>query len=200
MSARGTREVLALVAALGLAGGCANRGTVVLLPAEGEAKTAVAVSQDGRELVLDEPYAAANFTHLFGAQPYRSSAEEVKTRFGATLAARPQRPVTFVVYFVEGREALTEESGRLVETIVAEIAKRPSADVVVVGHTDTVGTDAFNDALGLRRADVVRSALVQSGVGAASIEAVSRGERELAVATADEVPEPRNRRVEVVVR
>jgi outer membrane protein OmpA-like peptidoglycan-associated protein len=202
MSDRARRAAIAAACAalLGVLGGCANRGTVVLIPADSGEKTAVTVRQDGRELLLDEPYAAANFTHLFGAQPYRSSADEVQARFGATLAARPEPPATFVLYFVEGNEALTDDSSRLLDTIVADIAKRPAPEVSVVGHTDTIGNEAFNDALGLRRAEAVVAVLVQRGVAAADIVASSRGERDLAVSTADDVAEPRNRRVVIVVR
>jgi outer membrane protein OmpA-like peptidoglycan-associated protein len=73
-------------------------------------------------------------------------------------------------------------------------------DVLVVGHTDLVGTDPFNDALGLQRAEVVRAALVRLGVPSGDIRTVSRGKRQPAVPTADGVAEPRNRRVEIVVR
>jgi outer membrane protein OmpA-like peptidoglycan-associated protein len=72
--------------------------------------------------------------------------------------------------------------------------------VLVVGHTDAVGNDTFNDALGLQRAEVVRAALIRLGVPANDVRAVSRGKRELAVATPDGVAEPRNRRVEILVR
>jgi OmpA-OmpF porin, OOP family len=73
-------------------------------------------------------------------------------------------------------------------------------DLVVIGHTDTVGSAAFNDTLSRQRAEVVRSALVARGIAADRIVVVGRGERELVVITADNVAEPRNRRVEIQVR
>jgi outer membrane protein OmpA-like peptidoglycan-associated protein len=57
-----------------------------------------------------------------------------------------------------------------------------------------------NDALSLKRAKVVSQLLVDKGAVAARVEAVGRGKRELLVPTADEVDEPQNRRVEIVVR
>jgi outer membrane protein OmpA-like peptidoglycan-associated protein len=74
------------------------------------------------------------------------------------------------------------------------------ADVLVVGHTDAVGTDASNDALGQRRADVVRAALIRQGLPADAVRAISRGKRELVIPTPAGVAEARNRRVEIVVR
>jgi outer membrane protein OmpA-like peptidoglycan-associated protein len=73
-------------------------------------------------------------------------------------------------------------------------------DVLVIGHTDTTGNDALNDVLGQQRADAVRDILVRLGVPPADIRAVSRGKRELAVPTGDNVDEPRNRRVVIEVR
>ena len=58
----------------------------------------------------------------------------------------------------------------------------------------------MNDRLSVRRAEVVRDALAAIGVPVEKIAVVGRGEREPAVATADEVPEPRNRRAEIKVR
>jgi outer membrane protein OmpA-like peptidoglycan-associated protein len=73
-------------------------------------------------------------------------------------------------------------------------------DVQVIGHTDAVGSNAVNDPLSRQRADVVRSGLVARGVPADRIVASGRGKREPAVPTADGVAEPRNRRVEILVR
>jgi outer membrane protein OmpA-like peptidoglycan-associated protein len=84
--------------------------------------------------------------------------------------------------------------------VMAEIAKHPVPDIVVVGHTDSVGSHAVNDALALRRAETVRGMLVAQGIAPASIVAVGRGKRELLVATPDNVAESRNRRVEIIVR
>ena len=113
---------------------------------------------------------------------------------------QPGRAAAFTLYFVEGKDEFTEESKQAVDRILSEIAKRPVPDVLVVGHTDTVGTDAANDALGKQRAETVRAALIRLGIPAGDIQAISRGKRALAVPTADGVAEPRNRRVEIIVR
>jgi outer membrane protein OmpA-like peptidoglycan-associated protein len=73
-------------------------------------------------------------------------------------------------------------------------------DVLVVGHTDSVGSDQYNDALSRQRADVIRAGLIQNGIAPENILAVGRGKRELLVPTPDGVVEPRNSRVEIIVR
>jgi outer membrane protein OmpA-like peptidoglycan-associated protein len=176
-----------------------HKGSVVLLPEKDGQSTAVAVMQGGERVVLDQPYAAAKVATQ-GISPYRSSQQEVEREFGAAIAAHPARASAFVLYFVEGKDEFTEESKRLVEQLLADVARRPVPDVLVVGHTDAVGTDQVNDALGQRRADTVRTALIGRGIPAADIRAISRGKRALAVPTPDGVAEPRNRRVEIVIR
>ena len=195
---RRTRGIAATIVACVLLGACAS-STVVLRPEKDGRPTAVTVKQGEKEVVLDQPYAAAKSTTL-GPRSYHSSPQEVQAQFGPALAAEPSRPASFTLYFVEGKDELTDESKQAVDRILAEIAKRPVPDVLVIGHTDTVGTDALNDALGLQRAESVRAALVRLGIPAADVHAISRGKRALAVPTAEGVSEPRNRRVEIVVR
>jgi outer membrane protein OmpA-like peptidoglycan-associated protein len=192
-------RALAVLVALALASGCATRASVVLLP-EAEGKpAAVTVRQGDSQVVLDRPYAAADVKAL-GVSAYDSNAQDVQARFGPALAAQPARAETFVLYFVEGTDEFTVESKQLVGKVLAEVARRPVPDVLVVGHTDAVGTDPLNDALGLRRAETVRAGLIAAGVPASDVQAISRGKRALAVPTADGVAEPRNRRVEIIVR
>ncbi|MEO8303624.1 MAG: OmpA family protein [Betaproteobacteria bacterium] len=181
-------------------GGCSyNTGIVVLLPEKDGRDTAVEVTQGDQKYVLDKPYAATRQWPA-GAQTYTSDPKEVQARFGAALAAQPRRATSFTLYFVEGQDEFTVESKAVLEGMFAEIAKYPVPDLVVVGHTDTVGNNAVNDALALRRAETVRAAILARGVAPENIVAIGRGKRELLVLTAEGVAEPRNRRVEIVVR
>jgi len=172
----------------------------VLLPSQDGKPAALTVTDGGATQTLDRPYSAARVK-----QPGRLEAETVTPElvnqiFGDALAAQPPRPVSFLLYFLEGKDELTSESKQVVQQIFAEIARRPVPEIVVIGHTDRVGTVAYNDALSLRRAQKVRDDLVSQGIPADSIEVAGRGEREPLVPTDDEVAEPRNRRVEVSVR
>jgi outer membrane protein OmpA-like peptidoglycan-associated protein len=105
-----------------------------------------------------------------------------------------------LVYFVSGRDELTPDSGPILEQVKAELARRPAPEIAVIGHTDRVGKLETNDALSLKRAQFVRDALVGAGIDASQMEVSGRGEREPLVPTADEVAEPKNRRVEINVR
>lgn len=191
--------IAAVLLAASLAGCSYNKGIVVLLPEKDGRDTAVLVQQGDQTYVLDKPYAATRQWPA-GAQTYTSDPKEVEARFGPALAAQPRRATSFTLYFIEGQDEFTVESKAVLDTMFAEIAKYSVPDLVVVGHTDTVGNNALNDALALRRAETVRATMINRGVAPENIVAIGRGKRELLVPTADGVAEPRNRRVEIVVR
>jgi outer membrane protein OmpA-like peptidoglycan-associated protein len=193
------RVVAAMMCMCVILGACASGGTVVLLPEKDGRQTAVSVKQGDKEVLLDQPYAAAR-TNALGPRAYVATPQDVNAQFGPALAAQPARATKFTLYFVEGKDEFTEQSQQDVYRILTEIAQRPVPDVLVIGHTDTVGSDQANDVLGQQRADIVRSALIRLGVPSDDIRALSRGKRSLAVPTASGVAEPLNRRVEIIVR
>ena len=161
---------------------------------------AVVVTAGGEVQTLDQPYAAVRIRTEGRLETATSTPAEVQATFGAALSAQPPRPVTFILYFREGTDELTTESRQAVDQVSAEIARRPAPEVVVIGHTDRVGSVAYNDALSLQRAARVRTELIRLGLVAGDIRLEGRGKREPLVPTEDEVPEPRNRRVEITVR
>ena len=194
------RAFLATVlAALVALSACAPVTNVVLLPEAGGRGSAVAVTHGDKQVVLDQPYQAAR-DGATGLSTSTTNEAEVKAVWGGALAAQPARAEAFTLYFVEGKDVLTDESRKQADQALAEIAQRPVPDVLVVGHTDAVGSQAANDALAKQRADVIRNELIRLGVPAANIQVIARGKRAPLVPTADGVAEPRNRRVEIIVR
>jgi outer membrane protein OmpA-like peptidoglycan-associated protein len=128
------------------------------------------------------------------------SQAEVRRLFGDALSALPPAPQHFILFFRFESDGLTDESRAVLPQILRALKNRPVPEVAVVGHTDTMGTATSNIELGLRRANAIRTVLIDAGIDAALIEATSHGEADLLVKTADEVPEPRNRRVDITVR
>ena len=181
------RHMAAMAGLLILLGGCASSGTVVLLPEKDGRQTAVVVKQGDKEVVLDKPYAAANTTAI-GPRAFVASPQDVDAKFGPALAAQPARATSFTLYFVEGKDEFTEQSKQVVYGIMAEIAKRSVPDVLVIGHTDTVGSDQANDVLGQQRAEIVRVALIRLGIPSDDIHAISRGKRARAEPPARPLP------------
>ena len=105
-----------------------------------------------------------------------------------------------VGYFITGTDRLTRQSEAELPDVLTAIREFPAAEVSVIGHTDRVGTPRGNVALGRQRAVAIRERLIAIGLSPSLIQVDSHGERNPLVPTADEVDEPRNRRVEVMVR
>jgi outer membrane protein OmpA-like peptidoglycan-associated protein len=201
-------RLVAVLVALSLAG-CAEAPKappavggelVAVVPDAAGHVGAVVVRSGGGEQVLDQPYAARRLRPDGSAGAATVTAEEIRRDFAGTLDALPGRPASFLLYFLEGKDELTPASRGELDKVFAELRRRPAPDIVVIGHTDTVGNLAFNDRLSLARAERLRDMLVSLGIERSRIEAAGRGERELLVPTEDNVAEARNRRVEISVR
>ena len=174
--------------------------TIVVLPGPDGKVGTVVVQRDGEQTVLNSAYAASRIDAVGAEDRSTLSAGAVQREFGSTLEALPARPVSFMLYFESGRDELTDASKSELGKALAELKRRPVPDIVVIGHTDTVGVGTANDQLSLARAERIREVLVAQGLPAERIRMAGRGERELLVPTADGVAEPRNRRVEINVR
>ena len=128
------------------------------------------------------------------------SEADVARLFGTALGALPPEPKHFTLYFKFESDALTDESTQKVPEILAAVKRLAVPEVVVIGHTDTLGDATANVALGLKRAKSVQSVLVDAGLAPALIEVASHGEADQLVKTPNNRAEPRNRRVEISVR
>lgn len=111
----------------------------------------------------------------------------------------PPPPQAFMVFFDWDSTKLSDASMNVVEQAANAFKAKPGSRVTATGHTDTSGSEAYNMALSLRRANAVKDALVKLGVPAPAITTVGRGEAGLLVQTGDGVREPQNRRVEMTL-
>jgi len=171
--------------------------TVVVLPAPDGHVGGVVVQRGEERLVLDRAYAGIRKGE---SQVSEFPADQVRRQFAGTLQTLPPRPASFLLYFVIGTDELTDESKAELPKVLAALRDRPVPDVLVVGHTDTMGDTLDNDRLSAQRAERMKGHLVEIGIPPDRIRIAGRGERELLIPTADSVDEPRNRRVEIIVR
>lgn len=174
---------------------------IVLLP-DPETKTtgAAGVSNPLGSVDLDEEREAARVSANGPPVLTKVSEDDVKNIFGEALSALPPAPRRFTLFFRFESDELTEQSQALIPQVLAAVKQFVVQDVVVIGHTDTMGTQPANYALGLKRAMTVRNILVAAGLNGSAIDVTSVGELDPVVKTPDETPEPRNRRVEIAVR
>lgn len=197
-----------LAVAVVLAAGCASQPPAQVTPAlfvvvpssDGHVGKIVVTRDGGQPQVIDRAYDARRVGSDGSMTAVTLSESEVRAAFGPTLDALPGKPATFLLYFLEGKDELTPDSRAELDRVFEELKRRPLPDIVVIGHTDTVGNDAFNDRLSLARAQRTRDMMVAMGIPPERVEAAGRGKRELLVPTPENVAEPRNRRVEINVR
>jgi len=120
----------------------------------------------------------------------------------AQPVAQMVEPNKYLVLFDFDKSNINAAGKAVIDQVLADAGKTGLANVHIsaTGHTDRAGTEAYNMALSLRRADSVREALINGGVAADAITVAGRGESEPAVPTADGVKEQANRRVEIILQ
>ncbi|SHI96013.1 Outer membrane protein OmpA [Malonomonas rubra DSM 5091] len=178
-----------------------QQSEVVLLPdADGSVGKVEVVTEKGVAL-LEE---AGQMTVVSGASapsaPVIVSREDIEQKYAQVLAVEPEAPARFLLYFEQGSTNLTSASEGLLTQIVNEVAERNANSLGIYGHSDRTGSDEYNLRLSLQRAEAVRDLLQERGVDVKAIDLDSHGEGNPLIPTADGVAEPRNRRVEVIVR
>lgn len=84
-------------------------------------------------------------------------------------------------------------------TLAQSLQRYPETEVLIVGHTDSQGSDQYNMGLSQRRADSARSYLMQQGISSARIRTAGRGETEPVASNDTEAGRQQNRRVEIAI-
>ncbi|MCW8916594.1 MAG: OmpA family protein [Magnetovibrio sp.] len=106
---------------------------------------------------------------------------------------------TYVVNFAFNKADITEDGIAIIEKIVHAVKAAKVTRLVLTGHADTTGPAPYNMDLSIRRAEAVKTSLLAFGFHKNSIRVIGKGETDLLVPTADNVYEPKNRRVEIVL-
>ncbi len=126
--------------------------------------------------------------------PAETPAAYVPPPIQAPMAA----PKSYLVFFDFNKSDLTPQAVGIVDTAAKNAGPAKVTQLTVTGHTDTVGSDAYNMRLSRRRAESVAAELEKDGIPSSEISIVAKGKHDLLVPTADGVKEPQNRRVQIV--
>ncbi len=179
--------------------GCATQSPdrVTLLPQPDGTPSAIAVtSKTGDAAVIDRPYQVAIVSDKkIGLEQTDEAA--VRLRYKELLEALPARPKSYQLYFENSGTQLTSASEKLLQVMQETLKDFPAPEIIIIGHTDTVGADALNDKLSLQRAIYIENILKTKGIDTRRISTVGRGSRDLLVPTGKGVSEEKNRRVEI---
>ncbi|NLV25331.1 MAG: OmpA family protein [Deltaproteobacteria bacterium] len=186
-----------------LSAGCQTpKSMVVLIPdPDGAVGTLEVINEAGNQILSGANQAVRiKDRSTRPSEAVALSGDKIRATFADALAARPLPPEKFILYFKADSHELVADSSALLPQIIQAISKRGATEIAVSGHTDKVGAQDYNYRLSLERAREVFAVLVANGAVAENITVTSHGEGNPLVKTADEVAEPRNRRVEVVVK
>ncbi|HEX6111424.1 MAG TPA: OmpA family protein [Geminicoccaceae bacterium] len=172
--------------------------------AAARARLLAALDQSGRNKAPD-PAARAQVAFDCWLEQAMWNAEgelTCKQQFEAAIAeverALTTEGETYLVFFAWDQADLTPVTQAVLDQVVADYNRGEPSRVVVAGHADRSGTDAYNEALSEQRARSVARALVARGVPQSALDVQWFGESQPRIATPDGVREPQNRRVEIV--
>ncbi len=149
---------------------------------------------------------AYNPPRMFGfSLKYRFNPGTEETAAPAPYVPPPVQPPapapvahSYMVFFDFNKSDLTPQAVQIVDTAAKNAETTHVTQITCTGHTDTVGSDAYNMRLSRRRAESVAAELEKQGIPSSEIEIVAKGKHDLLVPTADGVREPQNRRVQIV--
>lgn len=138
---------------------------------------------------------------------------ECHDRFEAAMAAmvpKPAEPIAtpapapheYMVLFDLDQSDIRPDARTVLDQALADASAQglSRVNISATGHADRSGSEDYNVALSMRRADAVREALIAGGISAENITVAGRGESENAIPTADGMVEQANRRVEIIVQ
>ena len=138
----------------------------------------------------------ADLSFDFG--PAEQAPEPAATYVPPPVQAPVPAPRSYLVFFDFNKSDLTPQATQIVDQAAKNAGPAHVTQLTVTGHTDTVGSDAYNMRLSRRRAESVAAQLENDGIASSEIEIVAKGKRDPLVPTADGVKEPQNRRVQIV--
>jgi len=188
-----------------LAGCSANRSLIVLLPEADGSVGSIEVKSKLGSKVVNKPFYATRVENMYipPTEPEPIEKNEIMDVFGEALSAQSEFQIQFVsftLYFHSGTVTLIEKSSKLMPSIITTVENRNSIEIFIVGHADRVGTEQYNMNLSSKRAKWVKNFMIDSGIKSEISVVFYRGEKNPSILTEDEVAEPQNRRVEVIVR
>lgn len=139
---------------------------------------------------------------IIGRQMDKQAEELAKDIPGATVERVGEGIlVTFEsgILYDFNSDALRSAARENLRNLADSLTEYPRTNVLLVGHTDAVGSDSYNDGLSQRRASTAASFLASQGVERARVDATGRGETEPVASNETERGRQENRRVEVAI-
>ncbi len=187
---------------------------IIAMKREQEAKNALQEAEQARLVAQSESAKAAVArkeaeearlaarTEAEKAAQAKAEADMLMKELSELKARQTERGIVLTigdVLFDFGKAYLSPKADRNVEKLAVFLEKYPKRNVLIEGHTDSIGSDSYNLDLSRRRADSVKDRLVGDGIDPARITTVGYGKQYPAVSNDTEANRALNRRVEVII-
>jgi len=195
--------ILPVLMGLLIISGCATvKDTVVLVhDADGKVGKLTVTTEGGTQtLTVANTMVEVTGSEKNPSDPKKIDQSRIDSLFTDSIKALPTEPVSLLFYFLNDSTELTAESKSHIPEVLSLINKREFYEISIIGHTDTTGSDEYNMRVSSARAESVRETLLSGGLRSDRIELRYHGKRDPIIPTGDNVREPRNRRVEVIVK
>lgn len=179
---------------------CSGKTTVILLEEDDGSVGMVEVKGKQSSQVIDSANSYTVINISSPTQVKEMSSEEIDNRFGEVIEAQPPKPISFLLYFKSDSVQLVQKSKASLPDVFQVIKDKQPCQIIIVGHTDRKGPRTYNVNLSLKRASSIRKIIEETGLEITRTDVYSYGENDPLVQTKDDVSEPLNRRVEVIIR
>lgn len=126
--------------------------------------------------------------------------EDLEAKMKPPMEEPMMEPANFIVFFDFDSHAVNAGASQVLDLVATKFKDYKDGSISLVGHTDTAGAAAYNEALSLARANNVRFKLIEMGVPASKFSVDAKGESAPLEATGDGVKNPQNRRVEITIK
>jgi outer membrane protein len=165
------------------------------------AHTYVGATPINAKVDLDPLLAGVGIGYRWGATPTPAAYVPPPAALPAPPPAAPvEAKRSFQVFFDFNKSDITAAAAKVIQSAADTVRAGGFAHIDVTGHTDTVGSAAYNQKLSEARASAVKATLVADGVAATEISTIGVGKTGLLVPTADGVREAQNRRAEIELK
>jgi len=149
-------------------------------------------------LYIDAPNYLFKSYH-FDLSPQNSKMERVVANIALSPIEKGEKTTLSNVLFEHNSFDLSEKSNAALRFVANYLKKHPSLNIEIAGYTDDSGTDEYNLALSINRAESVYRFLVANGVAAAMIIYKGYGSKQPVASNSNETGRTKNRRIELII-
>jgi OOP family OmpA-OmpF porin len=178
-------------------------GAIVIEPKAASVKSQNSAASSSAPQVEQAPAAkqAPSQADAPGLQPAPASASSSAPSPAAAPAAAVSSKVTYAAdaFFDFNKSVIKPEAKAKLDDLVDKIKAVNLEVIIAVGHTDAVGSDAYNQKLSMRRSNAVKAYLINKGVDKTRIYTEGKGEKQPVADNGTKEGRSKNRRVEIEV-